>query len=124
MMSLIGMLMVVGIVVNNAIVLIDYTNRLRREGIPKKQAIVQAGLVRLRPIFMSSMTTIFGLLPMIALGGEGYELFAPISVALVGGLLTSTFLTLLVVPAWYSLLDDAAVKLRSSQGRAGAKHIS
>jgi len=118
LMSLIGMLMVVGIVVNNAIVLIDYTNRLRREGLPKRTAIVQAGLVRLRPIFMSSMTTVFGLLPMIALGGEGHELFAPISVALVGGLVTSTFLTLLVVPAWYSLIDDAAARLGSSRKRA------
>lgn len=118
LMSLIGMLMVVGIVVNNAIVLIDYTNRLRREGMPQKEAIIQAGLVRLRPIMMSSMTTIFALLPMMALGGEGHELFAPISVALVGGLLTSTLLTLLVVPSWYSLLDDLAARLRSNQGIA------
>jgi HAE1 family hydrophobic/amphiphilic exporter-1 len=110
--------MVVGIVVNNAIVLIDYTNRLRREGMSQKEAIIQAGRVRLRPIIMSSMTTIFALLPMIVLGGEGYELFAPISVAMVGGLLTSTFLTLLVVPAWYSLLDEVAFRFRSSQKRA------
>ena len=123
LMSLIGMLMVVGIVVNNAIVLIDYTNRLRREGMSQKESIIQAGLVRLRPIIMSSMTTIFALLPMIALGGEGYELFAPISVALVGGLLTSTFLTLLVIPAWYSLLDDVAVRLRSSQARTTSNHV-
>jgi HAE1 family hydrophobic/amphiphilic exporter-1 len=69
------------------------------------------------------MTTIFALLPMIALGGEGYELFAPISVALVGGLLTSTFLTLLVIPAWYSLLDDVAVRLRSSQARSTSNDV-
>jgi HAE1 family hydrophobic/amphiphilic exporter-1 len=123
LMSLIGMLMVVGIVVNNAIVLIDYTNRLRRGGMSQKEAIIQAGRVRLRPIIMSSMTTIFALLPMIILGGEGYELFAPISVAMVGGLLTSTFLTLLVVPAWYSFLDEVAFRFRSGQGRAKSNGV-
>jgi HAE1 family hydrophobic/amphiphilic exporter-1 len=116
MMSFIGILILVGLAVNNAIILIDYINRLRRSGIEKRQAIIQAGSVRLRPILMGSLTTILGLLPLSILQGDGYEIFAPISITLLGGMLTSTFLTLLVVPAWYSLIDEWAEKMRSAKG--------
>ena len=113
MMSFIGILILVGLAVNNAIILIDYTNRLRKSGVEKRQAIIQAGTIRLRPILMGSLTTILGLLPLSVLKGDGYEIFAPISITLLGGMLTSTFLTLLVVPAWYSLIDEWAQKIRN-----------
>ena len=113
MMSFIGILILVGLAVNNAIILIDYINRLRKSGVEKRQAIIQAGTIRLRPILMGSLTTILGLLPLSVLKGDGYEIFAPISITLLGGMLTSTFLTLLVVPAWYSLIDEWAQKIRN-----------
>jgi len=102
---LIGVIMLAGIVVNNAIILVDYTNQLRRRGMAKVDALRQAGQVRLRPILMTTSTTVLGLLPM-ALGlGEGSELRAPMAITVIGGLLTSTLLTLLIIPAVYSLLD-------------------
>jgi HAE1 family hydrophobic/amphiphilic exporter-1 len=97
--------MLAGIVVNNAIVLIDAINRRRRDGLSKHEAIVQAGLQRLRPILMTSATTILALLPM-ALGiGEGAELRSPLAITVIGGLAVATGLTLLVIPVVYSLLD-------------------
>ncbi len=102
---LIGLILLIGIVVNNAIILVDYTNGLRKEGVAKLDALRQAGRVRLRPILMTTSTTILGLLPM-ALGlGEGAELRTPMAWTVIGGLATSTFLTLVVVPAVYSLVD-------------------
>ncbi len=102
---LIGGILLAGIVVNNAIILIDYTNRLRRAGKAKVDALREACLVRLRPILMTTSTTVLGLLPM-ALGlGEGAELRTPMALTVVGGLLTSTLLTLIVIPALYLLLD-------------------
>jgi len=104
--ALIGAVMLAGIVVNNAIVLIDAVNRLRREdGRTKRQALIEAGRLRLRPILMTSATTIFGLLPM-ALGlGEGAELRAPLAITVIGGLTVATVLTLVVIPVLYSVLD-------------------
>ncbi len=103
--AMIGMVMLAGIVVNNAIVLIDAINRRRHEGLAKADAIVQAGLNRLRPILMTSATTILALLPM-ALGlGEGAELRSPLAITVIGGLAVATALTLLVIPVVYSLLD-------------------
>ena len=102
---LIGAILLAGIVVNNAIILVDYTNQLRREGASKLEALRQAGEVRLRPILMTTATTVLGLLPM-ALGlGEGSELRSPMALTVIGGLITSTALTLLIIPAVYSLLD-------------------
>ena len=102
---LIGSILLAGIVVNNAIILIDYTNRLRKQGKTKLDALMQAGSVRLRPILMTTATTVLGLLPM-ALGlGAGSELRRPMALTVVGGLITSTVLTLLIIPAVYSLLD-------------------
>ena len=104
--SFLGLLVLAGIVVNDAIVLIDYINRLRSRGLERMEAILTAGPVRLRPILMTSFTTIFGLLP-IALGiGEGAETLAPLGIAVIGGLTTSTFLTLLVIPCVYTIFDD------------------
>jgi HAE1 family hydrophobic/amphiphilic exporter-1 len=103
--SLIGFILLAGIAVNGAIVLVDYANQLRRQGLGKLEALAQAGRVRMRPILMTSLTTIFGLLPM-ALGlGEGAELRTPMALTVIGGMITSTLLTLLVVPAVYAILD-------------------
>ncbi len=102
---LIGAILLAGIVVNNAIILVDYTNQLRREGLAKLEALKRAGRVRLRPILMTTATTVLGLLPM-ALGlGEGSELRGPMALTVIGGLLTSTLLTLLIIPAVYVLVD-------------------
>jgi HAE1 family hydrophobic/amphiphilic exporter-1 len=98
---LIGTVMLVGIVVNNAIVLIDTVNRLRRAGVEKREAVVRAGHLRLRPILMTTLTTILGLLPMALSWGEGAELRAPLAVTVASGLALSTLLTLVVIPAAY-----------------------
>ena len=103
--ALIGVVMLSGIVVNNAIVLIDYVNVLRREGQTKTVALIAAGKARLRPILMTSATTILGLLPMAVGLGEGSEVRSPMAVVVIGGLLVGTFLTLLLLPTVYSLLD-------------------
>jgi multidrug efflux pump subunit AcrB len=101
----IGLIMLAGIVVNNAIVLVDYINTLRREGVVKVEAIVRAGSVRLRPIFMTTATTVLGLLPM-ALGlGEGAEIRTPMALTVIAGLISSTFLTLIVIPTVYAIVD-------------------
>ena len=98
-----GLVILAGIVVNNAIVLVDLINQLRNGGMSTFDALVQAGRLRLRPILMTALTTILGLVPM-ALGiGEGTETQAPMAVVVIGGLLTSTLLTLVVVPVMYSL---------------------
>jgi len=104
--ALIGIITLGGIVVNNAIVLLDYTEQLRRQGMPRDQAVVEAGATRLRPVLMTTTTTVLGLLPM-ALGlGRGAEIRSPIAIVLIGGLTMSTMLTLLVVPVFYTLMDD------------------
>jgi len=102
---LLGCIMLAGIVVNNAIVLVDYINHLRRRGVAKLDAIVQAGEVRLRPILMTTCTTVIGLLPMAVGLGDGAEIRAPMAVTVIAGLLVSTVLTLVVVPVMYTLLD-------------------
>jgi len=103
--ALIGAVMLAGIVVNNAIVLIDAVNQLRQGGLTKEEALVEAGLLRMRPILMTSSTTILGLLPMAIGLGEGAELRAPLAITVIGGLTVATALTLIVIPVLYSLLD-------------------
>jgi HAE1 family hydrophobic/amphiphilic exporter-1 len=102
---LIGVILLAGIVVNNGIILVDYTNRLRQRGLTKLDALRQAGRVRLRPILMTTATTVLGLLPMAVGAGEGSELRSPMAWTVIGGLIVSTLLTLLILPAVYSLLD-------------------
>ncbi|HXV75294.1 MAG TPA: efflux RND transporter permease subunit [Candidatus Polarisedimenticolaceae bacterium] len=103
---LIGVILLAGIVVNNAIILLDHANRLRRrDGLSKREALRRAGRVRLRPILMTTSTTVLGLLPMAVGIGAGSELRRPMALVVIGGLLTSTALTLLVVPVVYDLLD-------------------
>jgi HAE1 family hydrophobic/amphiphilic exporter-1 len=103
---LIGAVMLVGIVVNNAIVLIDTVNRYRRAGLEKTEAVLRAGHARLRPILMTTATTVLGLLPMAIGFGQGSELRAPLAITVAGGLLLSTLLTLVVIPAAYLLVPS------------------
>ncbi|MFA7575387.1 MAG: efflux RND transporter permease subunit, partial [Arcobacteraceae bacterium] len=110
-LAFIGLIMLAGIVVNNAIVLIDYINQLRKKGIERNEAIIKGGKVRLRPILMTTLTTILAMLPMAIASGEGAEMRTPIAVTIIGGLTSSTFLTLIVVPIFYSYLDDLARKM-------------
>ena len=105
-----GMIMLAGIVVNNAIVLVDYINQLRARGMEKIQAIIEAGKIRLRPILMTTATTVLGLTPM-ALGlGDGAEIRTPMAITVIVGLITSTVLTLIVIPTVYSVLDRRSDK--------------
>jgi HAE1 family hydrophobic/amphiphilic exporter-1 len=109
----IGVIMLAGIVVSNAILLVDYTNVLRnRDKLPLRDAVEQAGRTRLRPILMTTLTTILGLVPM-ALGiGEGAELQAPLARVVIGGLVTSTLVTLVLVPSVYTLFEEGLTGLR------------
>jgi HAE1 family hydrophobic/amphiphilic exporter-1 len=101
-----GMIMLAGIVVNNAIVLVDYINTLRKRDMSRDEAIITAGSVRLRPILMTTATTVLGLMPL-ALGlGDGAEIRAPMAIAVISGLISSTALTLLVIPTVYALMDS------------------
>lgn len=110
-MSYIGIIMLVGIVVNNSIVLLDYVNLLRQKGIERNEAIILGGKTRLRPILMTMLTTVLALVPM-ALGiGEGAELRAPMAITIIGGLTSSTFLSLIIVPIFYTFLDDLSQKI-------------
>ncbi|MEH2152946.1 efflux RND transporter permease subunit [Nostoc sp.] len=106
MISLIGFVFLLGLANKNAILLVDYINQLRNAGLDRTEAILKTGLVRLRPIMMTTASTILGMLP-IALGlGAGSELRSPMAVAIAGGLVTSTILSLIVVPVVYTILDD------------------
>ncbi|MFQ5737533.1 MAG: efflux RND transporter permease subunit [Acidobacteriota bacterium] len=117
-MVLLGIIILAGIVVNNAIVLVDYANQLRRRSLPKRAALLEAGQVRLRPIVMTTMTTILGLIPMAVSWGEGAEIRAPMAITVIGGLLFSTLLTLIFIPVVYELVDrKAAVAEEASASR-------
>jgi HAE1 family hydrophobic/amphiphilic exporter-1 len=109
--AFIGLLMLVGIVVKNGILLVDYTNVLRRRGMPREQAVLTAGPTRLRPILMTASAAVLGMLPLALAIGKGSEVQAPMATAVIGGLTTSTFLTLFVVPTVYTVFDDMAVAL-------------
>lgn len=111
LVSIMGLIILVGVVVNNGIVLVDYINILISEGMPIKEAIIEAGKTRLRPIFMTALTTILGLVTM-ALGiGEGAELLQPMAVTTIGGLLYATILTLVIVPVIYAIFSRKKIKL-------------
>ena len=106
-MSLIGLIMLMGLVTKNAILLVDYAKVLqRRDGMGRREAVILAGRTRLRPIVMTTLAMIFGMMPLFLAIGAGAEMRAPMARAVVGGLLTSTLLTLLVVPVMYTYMDD------------------
>ena len=107
--SLIGVIMLMGLVTKNGILLVDYTNVLRGRGMKKTEALITAGATRLRPILMTTFAMIFGMIPVAFGFGEGSEFRAPMGQAVIGGLITSTLLTLFVVPVVYSILDDLSL---------------
>ena len=107
MQAYIGIIMLAGIVVSNAILLVDYINTLRRrDGMPLREAVELGGRTRLRPILMTSIATMLGLVPMAIGIGEGGELQAPLARVVIGGLLTSTLVTLVLVPAIYTVFEE------------------
>jgi HAE1 family hydrophobic/amphiphilic exporter-1 len=107
MQAYIGIIMLAGIVVSNAILLVDYINTLRRrDGMPLREAVEIGGRTRLRPVLMTSIATMLGLVPMAIGIGEGGELQAPLARVVIGGLLTSTMVTLVLVPAIYTLFEE------------------
>ncbi len=121
--AFIGVIMLAGIVVNNAIVLVDYINTLRRrDEMPRKEAILLAGKTRLRPILMTALTTILAMLPLAIGLGEGAELSAPMATAVAGGLIFSTFLTLVLVPCMYIILENIGDKIKGFVGRKKKTH--
>jgi hydrophobic/amphiphilic exporter-1 (mainly G- bacteria), HAE1 family len=112
-MSMIGIIMLMGLVTKNGILLIDFVNQRREAGESRLDAILESGRIRLRPIIMTTVAMIFGMMPLAFAIGEGAEQRAPMARAVIGGLITSTLLTLFVVPAMYTILDDAAEALRT-----------
>ena len=130
----IGLILLAGLVVKNAIILIDKVNQLREEGMAKDQAIMQGAYSRLRPIIMTTATTLFGFAPLAFFGGEGAEVRAPMAITVIGGLTVSTLLTLVVIPVMYKLMDrkpdahylergqraDALERLRAAVGPGAA----
>jgi HAE1 family hydrophobic/amphiphilic exporter-1 len=116
MMSLIGMILLTGLVGKNAILLVDYTNTLRKRGLKRNAALLEAGPTRLRPILMTTSALVLAMSP-IALGvNEGSEWRSPMAVTVIGGLLTSSLLTLVLIPAVYTIIDDIGGFFRSVPG--------
>jgi HAE1 family hydrophobic/amphiphilic exporter-1 len=122
--ALIGMLMLIGIVVTNAIVLLDLVERLRREGMSTHDALIEGGKTRVRPILMTAIATILALIPLAAGFNEGSIIAAELGTVVIGGLFSSTFLTLLVVPVVYSLVDGARVGVTGWRGRSGSPNVT
>ncbi len=110
MISFLGMVMLMGIVVNNAIVLVDYTNILRKRGLDVREAIITSGRRRLRPVLMTALTTICGMLPLALSRSEGAESWNPLGVSMVGGLLVATVVTLVLVPTIYSVFESRSMR--------------
>ena len=119
-MSLIGMVILVGIVDNDAVVKVDFINQMRREGMTRHEAIRAAGHARLRPIVMNTITAGLGLLPMALGVGPGAELQAPLAIAVLGGLISATALTLVVIPVSYDVLEEAGERMRAWWSRPAA----
>jgi CzcA family heavy metal efflux pump len=104
--SFMGIIMMVGIVVSNGVLLVEYINELRRHGVPLLEAVPRAGRIRLRPILMTVLTTVFGLLPMALAFGVGTEANQPLAIAVIGGLIVSTFFTLVLIPTLYVIFEQ------------------
>ncbi|WP_043619425.1 efflux RND transporter permease subunit [Chromobacterium violaceum] len=124
MFSIIGIIMLMGLVAKNGILLVDFINRARQDGMAREDAIAEAGRVRLRPIMMTSLAMIFGMLPLALGTGDGSETNRPMAHAIIGGLATSTLLTLLVVPVVYTYLDGLRVRIRRLLGGRRALGLS
>jgi HAE1 family hydrophobic/amphiphilic exporter-1 len=113
LISLIGFIILAGIAVNNGIVMIDYINQLKKRGLDKKEAILEGCTVRLRPVLITALTTIMGMVPMAISSSAGSEMRSPMAVAVIGGLVATTLLTLFVIPILYSLFDRVSFKEES-----------
>jgi HAE1 family hydrophobic/amphiphilic exporter-1 len=118
----VGLVILIGIVVNNGIVLVDYTNLMRKRGLSIWEACIEAGGTRLRPILMTTLTTVLGLVPMAFFSGEGAELVQPIGKTVVGGLSVSALLTLFLVPVLYSIFNGISEKRKQRKERKKQKH--
>jgi HAE1 family hydrophobic/amphiphilic exporter-1 len=112
MFSVIGFIMLMGLVTKNAILLIDFANQQRRAGVERTRALLAAAEIRLRPILMTTLAMVFGMLPLAISTGEGAEQRAPMAHAVIGGVIASTLLTLLVVPVLYAILDELVARVR------------
>jgi HAE1 family hydrophobic/amphiphilic exporter-1 len=118
--SMLGLILLMGIAKKNSILLVDFTNQIRERGRDRQEALLEACPIRLRPILMTSMATIAGALPAALALGPGAETQRPMALALVGGIFVSTILTLFVVPAAYSVLDDVVVWNQERRRRGAA----
>jgi hydrophobic/amphiphilic exporter-1 (mainly G- bacteria), HAE1 family len=116
-MALVGLVMLAGIVVNNGIVLVDYINQLRRQGIPLYEAVEKGGRIRLRPVLMTALTTILGMIPLALELASGSENWAPLARAVIGGLTTSTVLTLFIIPIIYIIFERLGDKMKAWLGQ-------
>jgi HAE1 family hydrophobic/amphiphilic exporter-1 len=121
MFTMIGVVMLVGIVTNNGIILVDYTNMLVGRGTPVRQACIDAGESRLRPVLMTALTTILGLVPLAFFPGNSAAFIQPIGLTVIGGLISSTFITLFFIPVLYSLINEKRKKQTISQDNAQLK---
>lgn len=113
--AMIGFIMLQGVVVNNAIVLIDYLNKLREGGMEKREAIVEAACARIRPVLMTALTTILGLLPLAAGFGNGAEMVQPVAIVCIGGMLYATLMTLIVIPVIYDIIGPKRMRVISDE---------
>ena len=122
MTSFLGLIVLVGTVVNNSILLVEFINQ-NKKIMGRDEALVQAGSLRLRPILMSAGTTVVGMIPMSLGIGEGGELLAPLGISIIGGLIASTVVTLFLIPVLYAIIDDRRMK-RAAKRRRKAKKIA
>ena len=116
LMAMIGILILIGVVVNNGIVLIDHVNQLRLQGLSRDEALITAGRERLRPILMTTLTSVFGLLPLLLVPGAGTELYRGLAGVIVGGMLVSAVFTLLLLPALLRSGESESARVKLSAG--------
>jgi HAE1 family hydrophobic/amphiphilic exporter-1 len=119
--GLMGLVMLVGMVVNNAILLIDYTDQLRGEGFTCRDALLESGATRIRPILMTTLTTVLGLLPMAATNSSGTELAQPLAIVTIFGMMFSLFVTLVFIPVLYTYVDDRRQKRAAKINPVGSE---
>jgi HAE1 family hydrophobic/amphiphilic exporter-1 len=122
--AMIGIIMLMGLVTKNGILLVEFTNQLREKGKNTLEALLEAGPVRLRPILMTTVAMIAGMIPVALAKGDGAETRVPMAIAVIGGLVTSTFLTLGVVPVVYSLLDSVGNRIWKKKSNIVEKSVS
>ena len=113
--SMIGFVMLTGIIVNNGIVLVDYINQLRAEGVERRQAILEAGKTRMRPILMTTITTVLGLMDMAVRKSAGTTLMQPVAIVCIGGLVYATIMTLFIVPIIYDMMNKKELRVVNDQ---------